>query len=333
MKPIRVALVHRDDWYRGEARIDGLFSYEVPQFVVKHFPVKKGFTQDLHALRDHDVVFWDDGKYKDYAGFTPEEHTGYVPPVVMYALYPTLTNGHFQRRAARAINHADLILVDHDDMERWTWRNGIHARRLAYATNERYYRDRGLVKDVDVGFYCVYGWNKERPALDRWMAGYCKQRGWSYKSTHGESVGTKYAELLARTKCVVHLNRTLNTRPPRIFDAAASGCCFVGSTMPVVSGECWEAGVNYLGFDWPCSEVYEEWTPGDVPVYTENDCVALAKCLDWALEDGGWRKVAERAKAYVLACHTWERRAVELYGTLLDVFPRLREGREKWMYQ
>ena len=333
MKPIRVALFHRDDWHRGEARIDGLFSYEVPQFVVKHFPVDKGFKQDLHALRDYDVVFWDDGKYKDYAGFTPEEHTGYVPPVVMYALYPTLTRGHYTRRAERAIKNADLVLVDHDDMERWSGWLGIPARRLAYATNERYYRDRGLVKDIDVGFYCVYAWNKERPALDAWLEGYCGAKGWKYESTHGENVGTKYAELLARTKCVVHLNRTLSTRPPRIFDAVASGCCFVGNTMPVVNGERWEAGVTYVNFDYPCSEVYEQWEEKDIPLLADRDTAQVVACLEWALTDDNWRTVAERAKAYVLACHTWERRAVELYGLLLDVFPRLREGRGAWMYQ
>jgi len=51
----------------------------------------------------------------------------------------------------------------------------------------------------------------------------------------------------------------------------------------------------------------------------------LALGLDWLLEDNHWEHVAARCKAYVLACHTWRQRAVELRGILCDVFPELLE--------
>jgi hypothetical protein len=338
MNPIRVLLCHREDWYRGEPRIDGQFAYPVPQFTWRHMELRKGFKVDLFKLphvEQYDVVWLDDGKYKSYAQFSPNvPHGTYlVPQVVMYALYPTLSAGHYRRRLERARHNADLILVDHDDLGRWERDSGMNVRRLAYSVNERYYRDRGYRRDIDVGFYCVYGWNRERPALDTWLAGFCERRGYTYQSTNGKSIGVGYADLLARTKVVVHLNRTPHTRPPRIFDCAASGAALLSNYMPEVSGENWLEGYHYASFAEPCSKGYVEYAPSDVPVYDDANCDQIVAALEDLIDNSMWEVYAQAAKQYVLSCHTWAHRAKELYGILLDNFPRLRKDRGEWMYR
>lgn len=335
MKPIRILLAHRDEWYRGIPRIDGQFAYPVPQFEWSHLTLNKAFDVDLFKLPwKADILFLDDGKYKSYSQFSPllPHGTYQVPQVVMYALYPTLSAGHYRRRLERARHNADLVLIDHDDLGRWECDSGLNVRRLAYSVNERYYRDRGYRRDIDVGFYCIYGFNKERPALDVWLDDFCKRKGYVYESTHGKSVGVRYADLLARTKVVVHLNRTPTTRPPRIFDCAASGTALLSNPMPLVSGEYWGINEHYCAFNRPYSLDYAEYTDSDISAYGDCYCEEVIAGLEWLLDRGHWEEIAARAKQYVLACHTWERRAQELYGILLDTFPKLRWDRESWWY-
>jgi hypothetical protein len=148
----------------------------------------------------------------------------------------------------------------------------------------------------------------------------------------GRTVNTQYAELLARTKVVVHMNRTPLTRPPRIFDAAACGAAVLANPMPAVSGEYWQPGMHYVTFDEP-QDVYAEkeepWRR-----FTDGECEQVTAGLELLLDYGEWEPVAQAGKEYVLACHTWERRAVELRGILLDVFPELRVKTEtEWMYR
>jgi len=335
LRPIKLALFHRDDWYRQEARIDGQFAYPVPQLTWQHFNLKKIFKVDLFKYRQFDVAWLDDGKYKSHSQFIPDApHLTYLcPPVAMYVLYPTLSQGHYRRRVKRAVLNADLVLVDHDDLGLWEEGTGLPTRRLAYSVNEHYYCDRGYNRDIDVGFYYITAFNKERPALDTWLENFCRRKGYVYRSTHGKGVGTKYAELLARTKVVIHMNRTPETRPPRIFDVAASGACLLSNYMPDVSGEYWQDGTHYEVFGEPYSETYAEFEPKDIPIYTNKDCKELIQRLQTLLIGGDWQQMAENAKQYVLSCHTWEHRAKQLYTILLDAFPKLRECREKWMYQ
>lgn len=334
MKPIRILLCHRDSWYRGEPRIDGGFAYPVPQFEVAHMVLPKVFSVSLKeiAAQGHEVVWLDEGKFKAHSAFLPHPPhvTQGLPPVAQHVLYPTLTDAHYRSRMDRAKANADLVLLDHDDLVRW--KDGPPARRFAYSVNEWFYRDRGYERDIDVGFYCVFAYNRTRPALDAWLADFCRRKGWRYESTHGRSVGIRYADLLARTKVVVHQNRTASTRPPRIFDCAAARAALLSNPMPDVSGEHWEPWVHYAPFEQPGPSEYLPFEANEVPVYEDEDCEQVAAALEWLLDEGNWRPVAERAHQYVLACHTWRQRAVELYGILLDAFPHLREGREAWWY-
>jgi len=335
MKPINIMLCHRDEWYRFEPRIDGHFQYPVLQFNWQHHILPKAFKFDLSTVpSDIDVVWFDEGKYKDkISSFEPgKPHTTKgLPPVICNIIYPTLTSSHFRTRLERANKNADLVLLDHDTLERWEAKCNAPARRLAYSVNERYYRDRGLKRDIDVGFYYVRGFSRERPALDDWLEKFCNRKGYIYRSTKGQNVGTKYAELLARTKVVVHINRTPFTRPPRIFDCGASRSALLSNPMPQVSGERFVKDVHYVTFENPHSTDYEPFESWDA--YTDGDCQEIVAGLEYLLDVGAWEDIAENCHQYVLACHTWEQRAKELYGILLDVFPDLRKNRQEWWYK
>ena len=321
MTPIKILLAHRPDWYRGPARIDGFFQYPVPEFIVTHLKLPKAFRTKLFEYRQFDILFLDDGKYKDYSRFIPAPpHDTYpIPQVAMYALYPTLTPGHFRRRVERARNNADFVLVDHDNIKRWKMATGRSCFRMPYCVDENRYCDRGYIRDIDVGFYCVYGWNKERPAMDRWLESFCQRQGYTYHTTHGKSIGEGYADLLSRTKVVVHMNRTPNTRAPRIFDVSASGAAILTNPTPPVSGEQWP---NHPTFTWPCSESYTIFDPKEIPVYTDIDCAQVADSLNWLLMEDNWKRAAQPMNDFFLQYHSWEVRASLLYSLLCNLYPR-----------
>lgn len=315
MKPLHVALVHRDQQHRWQ-RIDGQFAYPVPEFTWNHLPVEKVFQLHLNLLREYDLVWWDDGKYKGGPHwFDPPPGKTRPVPVAMYCLYPTINDSTYQTRRQRVAENADLVLLDHDALARW---GGLpcKAARCAYSVDETRYHPPAGDKDVDVGFYCVWNYSPERRALNDWLAGYCARRGWVF-GTNGGQGSTDYPQLLARCKVVVHINRTASTRPPRIFDASACGAAVLASRMPAVSGEIWEDGNTYAAFDAPVAVYHNEEFGAQEP-YTDADCGQLAQALDGLIDGGQWRAMAERAREYVLTQHTWAVRAQQLRRTLKE---------------
>jgi hypothetical protein len=315
MKPLRVLLVHRDQWHRW-LRIDGQFAYDVPEFRVSHWAVGKWFHFDLTAEKGHfDVVWWDEGKHKGGPHFLPK--CGKHPvPVAYYCLYPTLAEHIWKSRRERAEQDADLVLLEHDRIDRWDDLE-IPVRRCAYSVNEFYYRDQGLDRDIDVGFYSVWNYSPERRALHEWLEMFCAKYGYTYYTTMGKNVETEYPDLLARTKVAVHINRTPATRPPRLFDASACGCAVLASRAPAVSGENWIDGVHYVAFDNPTAH-YREEKGATVEPYTDDDCAELAEGLTWLIGGQHWRAMAGRARRYVLNNHTWHDRARELRLTFAE---------------
>lgn len=318
MKPLRVALVHRDQWHRWN-RIDGQFAYPVPEFVWEHVLVEKIFRLDLSTLSDFDLVWWDEGKHKGGpVWFNPPRGPARPVPLAYYCLYPTLNAGIRRDRQLRARDNADLVLLDHDKLELWQ-DVGIPARRCSYSVDETRYKPLeggNAAKDVDVGFYCVWNYSPERRALNNWLAGYCERRGWTFGTNDGQG-SEDYPRLLARCKVVVHINRTPDTRPPRIFDASACGAAVLASRMPVVNGESWEDGYTYVAFDVPSAMHHSEEYATREP-YTDAECGQIAEALDLLIGGGHWQQIAGRAREYVLAEHTWARRAHYLRHALKD---------------
>ena len=318
MKPLRVALVHRGQKYRY-TRVDGQYAYPVPEFTWEHVEVHKGAQNlDINAwVGKFDLVWLDPGKYAFLNILAPKAAAHKVPSIY-WSLYPTLTPGHLTKERARAQWNANLALVDHDNLKNWEGL-GIPARRLAYSVNERYYYDRGLERDIDVNFACYREYSHERPALDTWLRDYCGRRGWNYVSG-STFVGEDYAVVMARSKVVVHILRTPQTRPPRMFDTAASGTAMLSNPMPAVSGEAWIPGEHYRVFNEPFSAACaNERHP---PQTTMNDavCAEIITQLDWLLTGDNWRGVAETAKEYVLSCHAWQHRATELRQIVHEEF-------------
>lgn len=315
MNPLRVLLVHRDQAHRWN-RIDGQFAYDVPEFTVAHCAVDKTFRFDLGEVAGrYDLVWWDEGKHRDGPFFSPPPGQRRTP-VAYYCLYPTLTTDIFEDRKRRARENADLVLLEHDRIERWE-DIGIPVRRCAYSVNEWYYRDNAETRDIDVGFFSVWNYSPERRALNDWLAGYCAKHGWAYATNGGYSTD-EYPQLLARSKVVIHINRTPDTRPPRIFDASACGAAVLASRMPAVSGERWIDGIHYVAFDEPVAQYHLDNEHGDGMSYTDEDCQQVAAGLDWLMENHNWAAIAHNAQQYVLSEHTWRVRARQLRQTFAE---------------
>ena len=318
MRPLRVALVHRGN-PRRYARIDGQFAYPVPEFVWEHVEVhKSGQNLDINKWQGkYDLVWLDPGKYSYLNILSPKAEKHKVKSVY-WALFPTLTQGHLNKDQARAKWNANLVLLDHDNVNRWEGL-GVPVRRLAYSVNERYYYDRGLERDIDVNFACYREYSHERPALDAWLRGYCERRGWSYASGSGYT-SEDYALVMARSKVMVHILRTPLTRPPRMFDTAACGTAMLSNPMPVVSGEHFDPGTMYRVFNKPFSEVCaNDRNPAQVAL-DDDVCSEIITQLDYLLTGDNWRGVAETAKEYVLANHTWATRSAELRQIVREEF-------------
>ena len=318
MKPLRVALVHRGQAYRY-TRIDGQFAYPVPEFAWEHVEVHKSVQNlDINAwVGKYDLVWLDPGKYSFLNILSPKAEKHKVKSIY-WSLYPTLTQGHLKKERARAQYNANLALVDHDNLKNWEGL-GIPARRLAYSVNERHYYDRGLERDIDVNFACYREYSHERPALDAWLREYCGRRGWTYASGSGYA-GDEYAVLMARSKIVVHILRTPQTRPPRMFDTAACGTAMLSNPMPVVSGEHFEPHQMYSVFNMPFSVACANERHPPQATMDDTVCAEIVTRLDELLANNNWREIAENAKSYVLSCHIWQHRATELRQIVHEEF-------------
>lgn len=287
---MKIALVHRDHPRHTDKRMIGMWSYAVPEFQVTRVAVPKHFILDRRAFADHDVIVWEDAR-------TVGTVIGDAPVPVVYCVGDsTLSDAHYQHRYQQAAQ-ADLILVDWDELDRFT-ALGKPARRLSYSVNEQLFKP--LSKSVDVGFFQHP--TDERAALDFWLAAFCAERGYSYAS--GSRADLAYCAALGTAKININLNRNPQTRAHRCYDALAARSCLVTSPMPYVSGEFWRPNTHFV-----------EW----------RDYDDLAWWLDSLLPTGRWQRFAADGFDYVMAGHTWAKRAQQLHALLLDVFPRLQE--------
>ena len=161
MKPIRVALVHRNS-PRLFNRMVGWWSYEVPQFTWHHCPVrlKKPFTVDKDGLAEnHDIIVYEDGKI----GGT---FTGSADIPICYAVVDsTLSEAHYQHRLQQA-DQCDLILLDWDRLERFEKPGLPPVERFNYCVNDKLFYPRGE-KDIDIGSF--QHTTPERREVDDWL--------------------------------------------------------------------------------------------------------------------------------------------------------------------
>lgn len=275
MKPLKVALIVKNtpSTFRRDNRGMGMWSYSVPEFEWEHIAPGKGFKLSLLDLkaRGFDLVFHEDGgAWGDYLGTDI--------PVIYYAIDSTLSEeGHYKPRLAQALR-ADLILVDHDRLERFDY--GIPVKRLSYCVNDRLFYPRD--KTIDVAFHC--GSTPERSDTRRRLADYCARHGLVYVS--GTVPLEHYADDLGRAKVVVNLPRTPTNRPHRVFDTMASGAALVTYLLPQVSGEFRREFMDYVTID------------------------SLEATLDSVLPQ--WHAVAETALETARKYYYWSTRAKKL---------------------
>ncbi len=288
MRPLRVALITRPGSIPGQ-RNYGPWSYPVPEFAWTHFEVPKGSRMARDEFSDYDLIFWEDGK-----SVIEWEHDG--PPLVYLVTDSTLSAEHYRIRCEQA-RQADLILVDWDRLERFE-HLGKLVQRMSYCVNDLLFRDYGLERSVDVGFYASIKGNAERMSLDAWLRDFCASKGYVYEG--GTRQGIEYARAFANCKIAVNLNRTPETRNHRVFDAMAAGACLLTSTLPLAEGLL--AGSDYLEM---------------------GNRAEMAAMLSVVLTNGDYRLVAQRGCSLVRAAHTWAIRARQLRQMLAEVFPWL----------
>lgn len=294
MKQLRVLLVCRDSGRSREGRMVGAWSYPVPEFTWDTYCVPKVFSLDLAGFYGaYDLVMHEDTKA--WGSF---EGNHRKLPVAYIVRDSTLSDDHYEQRVRQSRNHADLVLVDWDTIERFLpTHKPVH--RLSHCANDRLFKDYGEEKTVDIAFHCAVKGCPGRSALRDWLHEYCAARGLVYAS--GIRPYEEYARAMNRAKVTVHLERTPTTRAHRVFDAMACRTCLLTSPLPAVSGEERQAGVHYV-----------EWRDGD----------ELERELDRLLA-GEWRRYADAGYELVMKRHTWAVRARELRRLIPEVFPWL----------
>jgi len=281
MKPLRVALIHRDSPRSMDNRMVGIWSYPVPEFEWDHYPQQKGFQLNRTLFEgEYDLIFYEDGKL--YGSF----YGGDSVPIVYYVVDSTLSEGHYEQRKQQS-EQTDLILVDHDRLKRF--KGGPPVRRLSHCVNDRLFHDYGLHADVDVSYHCRTSGSREREQMGQWLETFCAEHELEYAG--GVRIDEGYAQAFNRSKISVNLTRTPTNRPHRMFDALACHTCVLTSILPEVEPVELVSGVHYA---------------------TYIDRATLAAAILGLLAAGTWERFAENGYQHVMTYHTWEARAREL---------------------
>lgn len=281
MRPLRAALIVKNtpaSFEHGNKNV-GYFSYDVPEFKWDYFAPGKGATLDTNEFKQQGydfILHLDGGSWCSYKGA--------ALPIVFYAIDSTLSeDNHFLPRFEQA-KKADLVLIDHDRLERFE-PCGKPVRRLSYCANDRLFQP-AEIKTLDVCFHC--GGAPVRAPIRTRLSELCKARGMSYVS--GTVSLEEYARDMNRAKVVVNVPRTPTNRPHRVFDGMSSGAALVTLPIPDVSGEVRRAGQHYL-------ETTDECLEQKVATLVEN--------WTWQLLGISGRELVEKR-------HTWAVRAKEL---------------------
>lgn len=265
-----------------ERRNMGYWSYPVMQFEWVHFSPHMS-TVETKRFNEFDLIFWEDGgtyKFVKNGG----------PAVVYMAIDSTLSGPHYHTRLERS-KQADLVLVDHDRLERFA--GGAPVRRLGYCVNDLVFEP-VKEKKVDVAYHCSSGARKgmpggyERNELRRKLDDVCAQT-YSYRS--GALGLADYARSLAEARVAVNWPRTIINRPHRVLDVMACRTALLTGPIPSLECDLIEEGVHYYTFE----------EQKDVGAY-----------LQGLLENERWESMAQAGYDLVMEQHTWAMRAAQL---------------------
>ena len=293
INPLRVAHFSKNSNTNvaREKRNIGYFSYAVLEFTWDHFVI--GGSIDRKQFRDYDLIFIEEGG-------KPLEIINPGPPVAYLSYDSTLSEQHYQDRLKRAAV-SDLILVDHDKLERFK-HLGKPVRRLNYCVNELVFKP--LDKTLDVCFMCSGGGTgnlpggKERAELRVKLGEICKELGLSYKSGVGGL--DEYAAALGHSKVVVNLPRTPINRPHRVFDAMACEAQLLTGQIPRIPED--------------------KLTCKELTVFDDIDQLTLHICqtIYHILKDDIVPEKAINGYNLIMNNHTWSIRAQQLRQILSE---------------
>jgi spore maturation protein CgeB len=287
LPPLRVLCIVKNApaSFERENKNVGYFSYPVPEFTWEYRSPGKGFSINTREVKreGYDLIFHIDGG--NWGAYMGDE-----VPVVYYAIDSTLSEqDHYLPRKEQAAR-ADLVLVDHDRLERFAF-GKRPVRRWSYCVNDKLFSPLG--KTLDVCFHC--GSSPERAEMREALSRLCSLRGYSYRS--GTVPLPSYANDMGQARIVVNVPRTPTNRPHRVFDAMACGVCLVTLPLPEVSDEARQAGCDYLEYV-------------DVPT--------LVHSVGHLLDSGTWIETVQSGLVLVRERHTWAVRARELRWMLFE---------------
>lgn len=286
MKPLRVALIHRDSPRSTNRDVIGWWSYPVPEFQVTHHPVRKYFRLNKSYFAPHyDLIVLEDGKISGVIKRDADIPLAYV------IADSTLSEKHYQLRYQQARQNADILLVDWDKLDRFKDLR-LPIKRFSFATNDHFFCPRK--KTIDIGFFCHP--TPERKRLAERLHNFSRHNGYSF--AYGVRMGEDYAAAIGSAKININLGRNPQTRSNRIFDVFLSKSCLVCDPLPAVSDEPRKLNEHYLQF-----RSWEE----------------LEGLLDELLTNSSWRVFADAAYELGKRYHTWGQRAKELREFLDEV--------------
>lgn len=289
MEPLKAAIVwhnKRDDDFPDARRRYGQWSYPVDEFEWTPQPHHKNWQIKTHEL-DVDLIWHEDNKCN--GEFIKTDDT----PILYWVLDTNISYNAYRERCQQAKDR-DLILVDNDRLDRFE-HLGVPVRRFPFCVNDRIFRDYGLEKQWDVGFYCAPTYIT-RAALRVELREFCERRGYSfnYDFTDIET----YAKNMNQTKICVNLNKVTWMRNHRVFDTMACNSCLLTNPLPPMD-ERRRAGKHYV-----------EW--GGYQDLTEH--------IDRLLQTGDWEYYAEQGYGLVQKYHTWRTRARDLRQMIHEEF-------------
>lgn len=298
MKSISVALVTRNSPRTLDKRMVGWFSYPVPGIRWRHYPVNKGAVIVKNHLADeHDLIFYEDAKLD--ITFTGSD----AIPVFYHVVDCFLDKAHHLHRLVEA-RKADYIIMEQDDPAKFE-HIGKPVKRFGYAVNDRFFKDYGLKRDIDVSFYCRTKRANNRAKIQDQLRDHCDKRGYVFDT--GTKFWDEYARGFARSKITVNLNNiTMDPyRPHRIYDAMACGACVLTDHIPHIPEDGGVDGVHYL---------------------TYNSGDHLCALVDNILESDAWKIYADTGYRMVHQQMAWKQKAKQLRSIfmqyLVNVWPR-----------
>lgn len=228
MKPLHIAvIVKNQNSTKRDNRAMGYFSYNVPEFTWEFILPGKRFNFDWQKFkgeRQFDLIIHEDYPY----GIIKNLNI----PYVFLDIDSTLSDAHYRDRFKQS-QMADLILVDHDDLNRFF--NPQHASviQFPYCVNDKvFYRD-DRIRNIDIAYHCsssAHAGINERKRIRNLLDELATKHNWVYRS--GVLPLEQYAESFRTAKIVVNQSRTPNNRPHRIFDAMACGAMVMTSPLP-----------------------------------------------------------------------------------------------------